>query len=46
MLINNGPHRENIERRAYELYLARDGVDGYATKDWQQAERELQARHP
>ena len=45
-MANNGPHREDIERRAYELYLARGGVDGYATEDWQQAERELQARRP
>ena len=43
-LANNGPAREDIERRAYELYLARGGTDGYAIEDWQQAERELQAR--
>lgn len=46
MLTNNGPHRKDIERRAYELYLARGGADGYAIEDWQQAERELQARRP
>ena len=43
---NNGPAREEIERRAYELYLARGGADGDAVEDWQQAERELQARQP
>ncbi len=45
-LTNNGSHREDIERHAYELYLARGGVDGYAIEDWQQAEREFQARRP
>ncbi|HWI70223.1 MAG TPA: DUF2934 domain-containing protein [Nitrospiraceae bacterium] len=43
---NTGPDREDIERRAYELYLARGQADGYAIEDWQQAERELQARQP
>ncbi|MDN5943178.1 MAG: DUF2934 domain-containing protein [Nitrospira sp.] len=43
-LANNGPARQDIERRAYELYLGRGGADGYAIEDWQQAERELQAR--
>ena len=43
---NTGPAREDIERCAYELYLARGGTDGYAIEDWQQAERELQARQP
>jgi Protein of unknown function (DUF2934) len=33
-------------QRAYELYLARDGADGYAAEDWLQAEQELQARQP
>lgn len=43
---NTGPAREDIQRRAYELYLARGGANGYAIEDWQQAERELQARLP
>jgi len=43
---NTGPAREDIERRAHELYLARGQADGYAIDDWQQAERELQARQP
>ena len=46
MFTNNGPAREDIERRAYELYLARGGAEGCAVEDWQQAERELQARQP
>ena len=37
----NKPAREEIERRAYELYLARGEVYGYDQDDWLQAEREL-----
>ena len=37
----NEPGREEIERRAYELYLARGEVQGYDQDDWLQAEREL-----
>ncbi len=37
----NEPAREEIERRAYELYLARGEVHGYDQADWLQAEREL-----
>ena len=37
----NEPSREEIERRAYELYLARGEVPGYDQEDWLQAEREL-----
>ncbi len=43
---NNGPDREDIERRAYELYLARGGAEGDAAEDWFQAERDLQAKQP
>jgi len=43
---NNGPDREDVERRAYELYLARGGSGGDAAGDWFQAERDLQARQP
>jgi hypothetical protein len=32
----------DIARRAYELYLARDCEDGHDVADWLQAERELQ----
>ncbi len=35
------PPREAIERRAYELYLARDGKGGDPQSDWLQAEKEL-----
>jgi uncharacterized protein YjbJ (UPF0337 family) len=33
---------QDIARRAYELYLARDREDGHDVDDWLQAERELQ----
>ena len=37
----NEPAREEIERRAYELYLERGEVPGLDQDDWLQAEREL-----
>jgi hypothetical protein len=37
----SSPTREQIERRAYELFVARQGRDGSAEQDWLQAEREL-----
>ena len=37
----NEPAREGIERRAYELYLARGEVNGHDQDDWLRAEREL-----
>ena len=37
----NEPKREEIERRAYEIFLERGGVDGSDQDDWLQAEREL-----
>jgi hypothetical protein len=37
----NEPAREEIERRAYELYLARGEVPGFDQDDWLQAEREF-----
>ena len=37
-----GPSREEIAQRAYELYLARGGADGSEQEDWLRAERELQ----
>ena len=33
---------EEIKRRAYEIYLARDGQPGGELDDWLQAERELE----
>jgi len=41
----NEPAREEIERRAYELYLARGEVRGHDRDDWLQAERELRETH-
>jgi hypothetical protein len=35
------PAREEIERRAYEIYLARGEVHGDDQDEWLQAEREL-----
>jgi hypothetical protein len=34
---------EQIRRRAYEIYLARDGQDGSELDDWLRAEAELAA---
>jgi hypothetical protein len=39
----NFPNREQIERRAYEIYLQRGGVDGSDVADWIVAEEELKA---
>jgi hypothetical protein len=39
------PSHEDIERRAYEIYVVRGGVDGHAIDDWLQAERELLGRN-
>ena len=35
--------REQIARRAYEVYAARGGQDGRDMDDWLQAEREVMA---
>ena len=35
------PAREEIERRAYELFLARGEEPGFDQDDWLQAEREF-----
>jgi hypothetical protein len=37
------PNREQIERRAYEIYLRRGGEDGSDVADWIVAEEELKA---
>jgi hypothetical protein len=37
----NGPSPEQIQLRAYEIYLERCGAPGNAFEDWVQAEREL-----
>jgi len=36
---------EEIRRRAYELYLQRNGQAGDPNRDWLIAEREVRARH-
>jgi hypothetical protein len=35
------PIHDAIENRAYELFLARGSVHGYAAEDWLAAENEL-----
>ena len=35
------PTDEEIRARAYQIYLERGGVPGYAVDDWLQAEYEL-----
>jgi Protein of unknown function (DUF2934) len=35
------PTREDIELRAYEIYLERGGKEGNALDDWLAAEKEL-----
>ena len=37
----NESARDEIERRAYQIYLARGATDGHALEDWVRAEREL-----
>jgi hypothetical protein len=39
---NHAPSHEETRRRAYEIYLERDGLPGDALDDWLRAERELQ----
>jgi hypothetical protein len=34
------PTREEIELRAYQIYVERGGADGYDVDDWLQAEHE------
>lgn len=44
MGIARTPSREEIERRAYEIYEERGCEDGHADDDWFAAERELSER--
>jgi hypothetical protein len=37
----SAPTREDIARRAYEIYLERGGAPGHELEDWIRAEREL-----
>ena len=39
-----GPTRDDIARRAYEIYLERGGTHGYDIEDWLRAEQELSAK--
>jgi hypothetical protein len=39
---NQAPTHEEIRRRAYEIYLERNGLPGDELDDWLRAERELQ----
>jgi hypothetical protein len=39
---NRAPSHEGIRRRAYEIYLERNGLPGDELDDWLRAERELQ----
>jgi len=39
---NHAPSQEEIRRRAYEIYLEREGLPGDELDDWLRAERELQ----
>ncbi len=39
----NSPSREEIARRAYEIYMGRGQAPGREGEDWAQAERELVA---
>ena len=38
---NHAPSLEEIRRRAYEIYLERDGLGGKELDDWLQAETEI-----
>ena len=35
---------DQIQRRAYEIFVAREGKPGDALQDWLQAKRELEAK--
>ena len=39
------PTREEIELRAYQIYLERAGAPGNELEDWTRAERELLAKY-
>ena len=41
-----GPSYDQIQQRAYEIYVNRGGTHGQDLEDWLQAERELKAKHP
>ena len=39
------PTGEEIELRAYQIYVERGGADGHDVDDWLQAERELLGKY-
>jgi hypothetical protein len=39
----NDAIRKKVEQRAYELFLKRGGIHGYAIEDWAKAEKEVMA---
>lgn len=41
----NHPTHEEVELRAYQIYVERGGTHGQDVDDWLQAERELIAKH-
>ncbi|MGO9061863.1 MAG: DUF2934 domain-containing protein [Candidatus Binataceae bacterium] len=41
----SGPTEDDIRKRAYEIYLARDGGPGSELDDWLRAEAELTQVH-
>lgn len=41
--VKAAPTREQIAKRAYEIFLARGQAHGHEKDDWAQAERELKA---
>jgi hypothetical protein len=40
------PSRDDIAKRAYEIYVARGSARGQELEDWLQAERELMLKSP
>jgi hypothetical protein len=43
---NHTPSREEIQLRAYQIYLERGGLPGNEFDDWLQAEREVDRTAP
>jgi len=39
--VTRDPRDEEIERRAYQIYVGRGGSDGHDLDDWLQAERQV-----
>ena len=39
------PTREEIELRAFQIFIERGGADGHDVDDWVQAEQELGAKY-